>query len=107
MADTIKEYELKIVEKDIVMTATETKVEVSEQKVDSNKFQVMIDNLNDHVNNMIKEKVRVQDVYNEQVAKMDAQIVKWQAEITEMQKQMATCVELEKELPKEDAIEGM
>lgn len=90
---------LEIKDDGIVMITTSTKVEVSELVVDLVKLQKMVDNINSSIANTEKEKIRKQTMLAEELARLDIQVGIWQKEVEELNKQITTFKELEKELP--------
>jgi septal ring factor EnvC (AmiA/AmiB activator) len=95
---------LEIKDGKVSMITTATKIDVSEQVIDIDKLEKMIASLENAVPNNAREIIRVQANMNEEVARLEKQIVLWQADVADLQKQIDVYKLLEKDLPKEDGL---
>lgn len=99
-----KEMALSIKKGTVTLTTTDTKVVVTEEAVDDKILQQKIDNFNQHIANAEKEQIRIQSIVSAKIAELRKQIIQFQEEISNIQKQVDNYWKLE--LPKDEKLES-
>jgi Xaa-Pro aminopeptidase len=101
MAEEIKRA-IEIKDGKAVMITTTTRVDVAEQAVDTKKLEGLIGDYTEMIDNSERRIIDITNQLNEEITKLEKDVIRFTAERAEMQKQLDAYKLIEKDLPKDE-----